>query len=114
MVAVMRLVVYLSHNLSFFDDLQERIARSIPGNQLVTIANHCKQDRTAKPVKNVGARTAEAKPVTSRSSKPAARNDDPVKTEFPEQSQVEPVEIGRAVVAFASVLGIDLSPPSEV
>jgi hypothetical protein len=110
----MRLVVYMAHSLSLFDDLQERIASSIPGDQLVIIARHCKQDRPAQVGKTAGAKASTTKIVPARIAKAAARNDDVDKIDTPEPVKVERVEIGRALIALASVLGVDLNPPSEV
>jgi hypothetical protein len=114
MVAVMRLIVYMAHSLSLFDDLQERIARSIPGDQFVAIAQHCKQERPVKSSKPVTARPNATRPVPPRTVKASVCNDDTVKIDSPERATVESVEIGRALVALASVLGLDLIPPSEV
>jgi hypothetical protein len=114
MVAVMRLIVYMAHSLSLFDELQERIASSIPGDQLVVIARHCKQDRPAQVSKTVGAKARTTKIVPASTIKVAARNDDVDKVDKPEPGKVERVEIGRALIALASVLGVDLNPPSEV
>jgi hypothetical protein len=114
MVAVMRLVVYMAHSLSLFDDLQERIVSSIPGDQLVVIARYCKQDRPVQVGKTLVAKARTTKTVPAPTAKAAARNDDLNEIDTPEPVKVERVEIGRALIALASVLGVDLNPPSEV
>lgn len=110
MTAIMRLVAYMRHSLLLFDDLQERIARHLPGDQLVVIARLCRQDRPVKPIKAVKL----ASTTPARPTKPTKLVEAPVVIETPGLATVEQVEIGLALVAFAGVLGLDLDPPSEV
>lgn len=108
----MRLIVYMAYSLPLFNDIQERIARYIPGDQLVLIAKRCKQMSPVKPSKLLAPQKAVLKPAVPRTLKTASPVDRTL--EVYDKPTVELVEIGRALIAFASILGTDFSPPPEM